>query len=96
MHWWWGFVVAKLIWLERLKNKKTTILTEIFTFRCKSVAWIGSTLSSQQFDDDEYDGQEDDESKTEADAEGQIGGRDGRRGLGYRFGSVQHNRVKTH
>ena len=96
MHWWWGFVVAKLIWQERLKKKKTTFFVEIFTFGCKSVAWIGSTFSPQQFDDDENDGQEDDERKTEADAEGQIGGRNGRCGLGYRFGSVQHDRVKTH
>jgi hypothetical protein len=78
------------------KEKKTTNFLKFVTFSCKSVAWIGSTFPSQQFDDDKNDSQENDECKTEADAKGQIGGRNGRGCLGYRFGSVQHDGVKAH
>ena len=47
-------------------------------------------------DDDEDDRHEDNEGQAEADAEGQVGGRDGRGGLSDWFGSVDHDGVEAH
>ncbi len=68
----------------------------MFTFWSKTVVRVGPSLSSEQFDDDEDNGQEDDEGQAEADDQGKVGGGHRRRGLSHRFGAIENDRMETH
>ena len=76
-------------WLEKIETK-------VFTFWSETVVRVGPSFSSEQFDDDEDNGQEDDEGQAEADDQGKVGGGHRRRGLSHRFGAIENDRMETH